>query len=47
VSASKSEALKDSAIVELLRVVDQELEICGLAPKKLIMQSASRFLFSR
>jgi hypothetical protein len=30
----KSEALKDSAIVELLRVVDQELEICGLAPKK-------------
>jgi hypothetical protein len=30
----KSEALEDSAIVELLRVVDQELAICGLAPKK-------------
>ena len=28
----KSEALEDSAIVELLRVVDQELAIGGLAP---------------
>lgn len=41
----KSEALEDSTIVELLRVVDQELAICGLAPNTQAIR-LSLFLFS-